>query len=57
MTSPNSKNAPESKNDFELQSLPELSPAETITWLDGYRQLMLEIWARNPDRIPEERLD
>jgi len=55
MTSPNSKNALESNIDFEAPSLPELSPTEVITWLDGYRELMLEIWAKNPDRIPEER--
>ena len=27
----------------------ELTPEETIQWLESYRQLMFEIWKANPD--------
>jgi hypothetical protein len=28
---------------------PELSPEQIIEWLDGYRQLMWEVWKNNPE--------
>ena len=27
---------------------PKLSAEDTLVWLDGYRQLMFEIWKKNP---------
>lgn len=36
-------------------SLPTLTPEQTITWLDGMRALMLEVWSKNPDQIPADK--
>lgn len=37
--------------------IPVLTPEQTIIWLQGIKELMLEIWTKNPDRIPRNRRD
>ncbi len=34
---------------------PVLTHEQTIEWLDGFRQLMFEVWRNNPDQIPREK--
>lgn len=39
-----------SKTDWgELSSSLTLSPEQIIEWLEGYRELMVEIWKNNPE--------
>jgi hypothetical protein len=32
-----------------------LTPEQTIIWLDGMRELMLEVWSKNPRQIPSDK--
>jgi len=42
-------------NDPFKAPLPILTPEQTIIWLDGMRELMLEVWSKNPSQIPSDK--
>lgn len=42
-------------NDPFKAPLPILTPEQTIIWLDGMRELMLEVWSKNPNQIPSDK--
>ena len=46
------QNEMEKKDPFKAD-LPVLTPEQTIMWLTGMRDLMLEVWSKNPNQIPE----
>ncbi len=35
------------------EALPVMTAEQTILWLDGYRQLMWEVWKNNPELYKE----
>jgi hypothetical protein len=51
-TSNNSKN---SKPKEYWGEVPVLTTEQTIQWLDGFRELMFEVWRNNPNSIPREK--
>ena len=57
MKTPDAPEFPEDWN-FDSPPPPQLSPEEIILWLDGYRQMMWEVWRKNPElRKQWERLN
>lgn len=42
----------------EESSHPILTPEQIITWLEGHRELMIEVWTNNPNlRLEWEKIN
>jgi hypothetical protein len=51
----NSKSKKTKLRKLDSGEVPVLTHEQTITWLDGMRELMFEVWRSNPEQIPHEK--